>query len=182
MIVECSTCHSRYKIDENKITGGEAKFKCRKCNNIVDAHRAVATEVADIVSTDKKSRKKRIVVADDTEFFRMMLTDILAENGYEVITACDGEDALIKIKHEMPDVDLVLLDMYMPKVDGFKVIEELKKGVMGKDLPILALSGVFKSEEARVHMRELGIVGYIDKDTSTERILERVNMILRPEN
>ncbi len=53
---------------------------------------------------------------------------------------------------------------------------------MGKNLPILALSGVFKSEEDREHMRELGIVGYIDKDTPTERILERVNMILRPDN
>jgi len=164
-----------------------ARFKCKKCSSIVEAKLpAVATEdrsmsenkAANPDSKDSKDSKKRVIVADDTAFFRMMLTELLTEAGYEVITAVDGEDALIKIKHELPALDLVLLDMLMPKLDGFQVIEELKKGVMANNLPILALSGVFKSDADRDHMKKLGIVGYIDKDTPPDQILERVNMVL----
>ena len=184
MIVECQTCHSRYNVDPSKVPPSGARFKCRKCASIVEVKLPAAAEATSMpenetAKTDSQDRKKRVVVADDTAFFRMMLTDLLTEAGYEVITAVDGEDALIKIKHELPDLDLVLLDMLMPKLDGFQVIEELKKGVMANNLPILALSGVFKSDADREHMKKLGVVGYVDKDTPPDQILERVNMILR---
>ena len=142
------------------------------------AAEATSTPESEPAKIGSQDGKKRVVVADDTAFFRMMLTDLLTEAGYDVITAVDGEDALIKIKHELPALDLVLLDMLMPKLDGFQVIEELKKGVMANNLPILALSGVFKSESDRDHMKKLGVVGYVDKDTSPDQILERVNMVL----
>ena len=184
MIVECQTCHSRYNVDPSKIPPSGARFKCRKCASIVEVKSIATVEApAPLEGNDSckvdTPRKKRVVVADDTAFFRMMLSDLLTEAGYEVITAVDGEDALIKIKHELPDLDLVLLDMLMPKMDGFKVIEELNKGVMGRNLPVLALSGVFKSDTDRDHMKELGVLGYVDKDTPPDQILERVNMILR---
>ncbi len=184
MNVECQTCHSSYNVDPSKIPPSGARFKCRKCGSVVEVKLPAAAEATSMpekepAKTDSQDRKKRVVVADDTAFFRMMLTDLLTEAGYEVITAVDGEDALIKIKHELPDLDLVLLDMLMPKMDGFQVIKELKKGVMGKNLPILALSGVFKSDADRDHMKELGVLGYVDKDTPPDQIVERVNMILR---
>ena len=183
MKVECLACHSSYNVDPSKIPPTGARFKCRKCGSIVEVRQPAAAEATSMpengpAKTDSQDRKKRVVVADDTAFFRMMLTDLLTEAGYEVITAVDGEDALIKIKHELPDLDLVLLDMLMPKLDGFQVIEELRKGVMANNLPILALSGVFKSDADRDHMKKLGVVGYVDKDTSPDQILERVNMVL----
>ena len=184
MNVQCQNCHSSYNVDPSKIPPAGARFKCKNCGSIVEVKLPdVAEEVTSMpekgpAKTDSKDGKKRIVVADDTAFFRMMLSDLLTEAGYEVITAVDGEDALIKIKHELPDLDLVLLDMLMPKMDGFKVIEELNKGVMGRNLPVLALSGVFKSDTDRDHMKKLGVLGYVDKDTSPDQILERVNMIL----
>jgi len=175
MVVTCSGCSSNYKVNESSISGSHARFKCKKCGNLiefeVDAGPSTVEEL-------KGEVKKKIVVADDTAFFRIMLKDLLEAEGYEVVTANDGEDALIKIKHELPQLDLVLLDMLMPKMDGFQVISEVKKGVMGQSLPILALSGVFKSDSDREHMKELGILGYIDKDTPTEEIVRRVNMIL----
>ena len=184
MNIECQSCHSSYNIDPSKIPSSGARFKCKKCGSIVEVKRPDDAAEASSISKNKpakidsKDSKKKVIVADDTAFFRMMLTELLTEAGYEVITAVDGEDALIKIKHELPDLDLVLLDMLMPKLDGFQVIEELKKGVMANNLPILALSGVFKSDADRDHMKKLGIVGYIDKDTPPDQILERVNMVL----
>ena len=185
MNVECRSCHSSYNVDPSKIPPSGARFKCRKCDSIVEVQLpADPTDAPSVPEKEpakdyNKDSKKRVVVADDTAFFRMMLTELLTEAGYEVITAVDGEDALIKIKHELPALDLVLLDMLMPKLDGFQVIEELNKGVMANNLPILALSGVFKSDADRDHMKKLGVVGYVDKDTPPDQILERVNMILR---
>lgn len=184
MKVECQSCHSSYNLDPSKIPPTGARFKCRKCSAMVEVNPSAVVGEPSLLpkiepaKTDSEDSKKKVVVADDTAFFRMMLTELLTEAGYEVITAVDGEDALIKIKHELPDLDLVLLDMLMPKLDGFQVIEELKKGVMANNLPILALSGVFKSDADRDHMKKLGIVGYIDKDTPPDQILERVNMVL----
>ncbi len=173
MIVECGSCNKRYKLDDAKV-GDEGKvLKCPGCGGVIVAHKETGNQLG--------PRKKKIVVADDTDFFREMLKDMLTSSGYDVITAVDGEDALHKVKHELPELDLLLLDMLMPKIDGFTVIEELHKGAMGKVLPILALSGVFKSEEDRVRMKELGIAGYIDKSTPPDEIVRRVSMILEGE-
>ena len=184
MNVECLSCNSSYNVDPSKVPSGGGRFKCRKCGSILEVNlpdvtaESASIPMAEPAKVDSNDGKKRVLVADDTAFFRMMLTELLTEAGYEVITAVDGEDALIKIKHELPALDLVLLDMLMPKLDGFQVIEELKKGVMAINLPILALSGVFKSDADRDHMKKMGIVGYIDKDTQPDQILERVNMVL----
>ena len=191
MIIECTNCQSRFKVDESKIGSKSSKFKCSKCDSIIvvpalkkaedEVHHSMFKDKSDDQLASEGGRKKKIIVADDTSFFREMLNDIMTKEGYEVIVAENGEEALNKVKHELPDLDLLLLDMLMPKMDGFAVISEIKKGAMGKDLPILALSGVFKSEEDRERMKELGVAGYIDKDTPPEDILRRVNMILRPE-
>ena len=192
MIVECKNCHARYKLDEAKYGERGVKFKCSKCSAEVVVPPVKPPEPKEVTPAFMRKaeekpeesgvgRKKRVVVADDTAFFRIMLTDLMESNGYEVVTACDGEEALQTIKHELPNVDLVLLDMLMPKRDGFSVIREVKKGAMGENLPILAISGVFKSEEDREMMKELGVAGYIDKNTPPDQILQRVNMILNPE-
>ena len=191
MFIECTNCQSRFKVDESRVGSKGSKFKCSKCDNIIvvpalkkveeEAHHSMFKDKPDDQLASKAAGKKKIIIADDTSFFREMLKDIMTKDGYEVIVAVDGEEAFQKVKHELPDLDLLLLDMLMPKMDGFTVISEIKKGAMGKDLPILALSGVFKSEEDRERMKELGVAGYIDKDTPPEDILRRVNMILRPE-
>lgn len=167
MIVECKSCQSRFKLDDVKAEAG-GRFKCSKCGEIIDLKK-------------EGGLRKKIIVADDTEYFRSMIADLLVNQGYEVITAVDGEDALAKVKHELPELDLLLLDMVMPKMDGFTVIREISKGVMGKNLPILTLSGVVKSDEDKAMMRELGVKGYIDKSTPPEEILHRVDMLLKPD-
>jgi two-component system chemotaxis response regulator CheY len=173
LIIVCEACNKRYKLDDSKVRDKRMRLKCPGCGGVIVVHKDQGETGG--------PRKKKIVVADDTRFFREMLTDMLNSNGYDVITAVDGEDAFQKVKHELPDLDLLILDMLMPKMDGFKVIEEIQKGVMGKNLPILALSGVFKSEEDRARMKEYGITGYIDKDTPPDEIIRRVKILLEGE-
>lgn len=190
MVIECSSCHKRYKVDEKKIGSAGSKFKCKNCQSIIFVTKDPVIEAVNNLTVKSGvdaeesafEEKKRIIVADDTLFFREILKDVLSQNGYEVILAKDGEDALQKVKHELPDLHLLLLDMLMPKMDGFQVVNELRQGVMGQKLPIIALSGVFKNEEDRERMKKAGVLGYIDKDTPPDEILRRVNMILKPEN
>lgn len=182
MIVQCEGCKTKYRINEAIIGNKIRQFKCRKCQAavVISPPKAQTTEGVKAVTSDS-GKKKRVVVADDTAFFRVMLSDLLKNGGYEVIEAKDGEEAINKVMRELPDLDLLLLDMLMPKADGFTVIQEIKRTDEGRDLPILAVSGVFKSEEDRKLMKELGIVGYVDKNTPPGEILNRVNLILNPD-
>jgi len=182
MIIECSGCHKFYSVDEEKIPAAGSRLKCKHCDSVIEVKPPPATEIAAINNGNPEGKDtgqpggKRILVADDTAFFRTMIEDLLSEAGYEVITAVDGEDALEKIRQELPELALVVLDMLMPKLDGFQVIEELKKAGVSEELPILALTGVFKSDTDREYMKELGVAGYVDKSIPPERILDRIRM------
>ena len=73
-------------------------------------------------------RKKRILVVDDVEMFRVLMEDLLKKEGFEVLTARDGLEAIQVIKHELPDLDLVLLDLLLPHLTGFEVLKEVRSG------------------------------------------------------
>ncbi|MDT8317958.1 MAG: zinc-ribbon domain-containing protein [bacterium] len=93
MNVECQSCHTLYNIYPSKIPPKGAGLKCRKCSSIVEVKPpAVAPEAGSVsenkvAEPDSRDSKKRVLVADDSAFFRMMLTELLIEAGYEVITA-----------------------------------------------------------------------------------------------
>ncbi len=81
---------------------------------------------------------KKILIVDDEESIREPLKEMLVRNGYEVIMAEDGKKGLDEARKKKPD--LVLLDVNMPKMDGFKVLEELKKDKKTADIPVFMLT------------------------------------------
>lgn len=125
--------------------------------------------------------KRRIIVADDTRFFCQMLEDILTGAGYEVVLAHDGLEALKKVKAEMPNIDLLVLDLLMPKMTGFDVLREIRKDPQGAKLPVLAITGVFKQSSEIEMLRKLGAMGYISKNSPPDEILRRVKYALGEE-
>jgi DNA-binding response OmpR family regulator len=86
---------------------------------------------------------KKILVIDDDKNAVRFLSVVLSENGYEPIIAHDGHEGLQKVKEN--DVDLIVLDVMMPKKTGFVLFKELKKNDEYKDIPILMLTGVAAS-------------------------------------
>lgn len=120
--------------------------------------------------------KEKILAVDDTLLIRTMVKDILEKKGYEVITACDGEEALEKVYNEEPD--LIVLDLQMPKVDGFEVCQELKFDPEYQDIPIIMLT-------ARVEdinkMEGLGIGAddYITKPVDAKKLIKAVREVLK---
>ena len=121
---------------------------------------------------------KRILVADDTRFFCAVLEDLLTTEGYEVILAHDGLETLKKVKSELPRLDLLILDLLMPKMTGFEVLREIRKEPGGEGLVVLAITGVFKQSSEIEQLKKLGAIGYISKNSSPEEILRRVKFAL----
>ena len=96
---------------------------------------------------------KQVLVVDDDPNTRKYLSVVLSENGYDPVTACDGEEGLEKIKQLTPD--LVVLDVMMPKKSGLTLFKMLKKDPDCEHIPILMLTGVSGIlEEQEAHKDE----------------------------
>ena len=121
--------------------------------------------------------KKRILVADDTLPMRVMLQDVLQEAGYEVITAVDGEEAWNVIQEQTDQLDLLILDLLMPRMTGFEILEKLPQIKRPPHQKVLMITGIFKSAKEIDRLRDLGAAGYITKSALVDEILFRVNQV-----
>lgn len=116
----------------------------------------------------------KILLAEDDEFTRRGLADIFEEEGYTVITAADGEEALQMFREKKPD--LICLDIMMPKMNGYDVCKNIRKG--NKKIPVLFLSA--KSEEIdKVLGLELGADDYISKPFGVKEVIARIRAVTR---
>lgn len=125
-------------------------------------------------------RPKNIVIADDSVFFRTKLSDILRVEGYRVKFAENGQEAIDEVKANAENIDLLILDLQMPVVDGFGVLEWIKESGHGGKFPTLAMTGAFETTQILEKLKGLGASGYMPKDMSPEQIAFRVNKILFP--
>jgi DNA-binding response OmpR family regulator len=117
---------------------------------------------------------ERILVVEDELPMRTALQDVLQGEGYRVLTAADGESGLDRAIHEKPD--LVLLDVMMPRLDGFAVCAELRR--LSNPVPILMLTAKGRIED-RVNGLDVGADDYLIKPFSTEELMARVRALLR---
>lgn len=119
-------------------------------------------------------RKRTLVVVEDEDAIRRGVVDALTIAGYNVIEAADGEAGLAEARRA--DVDLVLLDLLLPKMDGLAVLEELR--VTHPSLPVLILTAR-GSEDDRVRGLKGGADDYVVKPFSARELLARVEAVLR---
>ncbi|MEM9090989.1 MAG: response regulator [Cyanobacteria bacterium P01_F01_bin.53] len=115
-----------------------------------------------------------ILVAEDDDRSRQALVNSLRAVGYEVIVAADGQQA-IDLFHATESVDLVILDVLMPRLDGFQVCKALR---VQSDVPII-MATVLGSAADRVTGLEMGANDYIVKPFSTKELIARIRSILR---
>ncbi len=116
---------------------------------------------------------KQILVVDDEDRIRQSLNGILGDEGYEVMEAKEGSQALKQIETDPPD--LVLLDIWMPGIDGMEVLERVKGQI--SSLPVIMISGHGNIELA-VKAVKLGAYDFIEKPLSLEKVLLTVNNAL----
>jgi CheY-like chemotaxis protein len=146
---------------------------------------------------------KRVLVVDDDENTRRFLSVALKANGYEAVTAEDGDDGYNKVQESKPD--LILLDVMMPKKTGFVLFKQLRRKEEFKDIPVIMLTAVAEVLEedetqaegetferpfdslrdslrkAIAKMRDEGLVKpevFIDKPIDPERLIEEVKSLI----
>ena len=117
----------------------------------------------------------RVLAVDDDHVIRGLLEVNLEMEGHQVMTAFDGQDALEKVREQKPD--LILLDVMMPRVNGWQVAEALKKDEATRDIPIVFLSA--RAMEADVRKgTDIGVEEYVTKPFDPIDLMELVSRLL----
>lgn len=126
------------------------------------------------------AKNVKVLIADDSKLWQRIVREMLTGAGYEAHVASDGLECVRKLKYELEDVSLVLLDIRMPELDGFGVLKELKNASLTAPIPVLAVSSDYREDHVE-RLKGLGAAGYLSKKAPLENILFRINRILYPE-
>jgi DNA-binding response OmpR family regulator len=118
---------------------------------------------------------KKILVVDDEPDVASLLTLLLKSQGYNVVSAGDGQEALEKARSEQPD--LILLDVMLPKMDGYKVARMLKFDENFSSIPIIMLTAKVQEKDKQIGM-EMGADDYVTKPFDTAALLAKVKAVL----
>jgi len=120
--------------------------------------------------------KYRILIVDDSLFVAKQLGQILTSEGYEIIaTAADGKDGVDKYKELCPNVDLVTMDITMPRMDGITALEQIM--AFDKNARVVMVSALGKEELVKKSLL-LGAKNYIIKPLDRKKVLERIGASL----
>lgn len=128
------------------------------------------------IPNEQGEAKQKILIADDEASIRRILETRLSMIGYDIVTAADGEEAVAVFNKENPD--LVVLDVMMPKMDGYGVCREIRRT---SDVPIIILTALGDVSE-RITGLELGADDYVVKPFSPKELEARVKSVLRRAN
>ena len=119
----------------------------------------------------------RVLVVEDNDMNMQLVEYLLEEGGYQIIKAASGEDAL-SIATSGEHVDLILMDIHLPGIDGLSVVREMKTDARTKAIPILALTAHAMRGD-RDRFLEAGCDGYISKPIDVKTFLTSVRQYLR---
>jgi len=124
----------------------------------------------------EKDLPKKILIVDDNQDSRELVVKVLKNKGYEIVEATDGEEAIEKAVGERPD--LIMLDISIPKLDGYEVTRRLKSQEQFKGTPIVALTAhAMKGDRAKA--LEAGCEGYISKPINIRELPDQVKSYIR---
>lgn len=120
--------------------------------------------------------KQKILIADDEQMVRLMVSRILGDE-YTVLEAADGEEAVDIARGQQPA--LILMDLMMPKLDGYAACLKIKSDQTTKGIPVVMLTAI-DHELNRKFAQEMGADGYITKPFTGESLLEETRRLLLP--
>jgi len=119
--------------------------------------------------------KRKILVVDDERYILHILDFSLGAEGYEVITAGDGEQAVERARTEHPD--LVVMDIMMPKMDGYEACRLIKSDPETRQIPVIILTAKGRDGDQK-RGRDAGADEYLTKPFSPAKLIERVHSVL----
>jgi DNA-binding response OmpR family regulator len=118
----------------------------------------------------------KVLVVDDEEYIQHILNFSFGAEGFEVVTAADGEQAIKMAKAEKPDI--IVLDIMMPKMDGYEACKRIKTDPQTKNIPVILLTAKGREVDRKLGA-EAGADDYVVKPFSPGRLIERVEGIMK---
>jgi len=119
---------------------------------------------------------KKILLVEDEKDLSKTIAFRLEANGYTVVTAYDGQDGFEKAKKEKPD--LIILDLMLPKMDGYKVCALLKSDARHSKIPIIIFTARAQAEDVKMG-KEVGADAYITKPFEPETLLSKIKELIK---
>ena len=119
---------------------------------------------------------KKILIVDDEPNIVMSLEYLFKKENFEVFIARDGEEAIEIVENNV--LDIILLDIMMPKVDGYKVLKHLKESTAFKNIKVIFLTAKNKSKDIELGLK-LGADKYITKPFSTKNLVKEVKQLIK---
>ena len=116
----------------------------------------------------------KILVADDEQNVRFLLGDLLRQYHHDVVTVADGEKAMIEVQRFMPD--LIILDIMMPKLDGYGVQKKLFEDYSTRKIPIIILTAMGKTKG--LFHDASNVVAFMEKPFINDELVKKVNEVL----
>jgi len=121
-------------------------------------------------------RMARILLAEDDRFLRKAAEATLRQRGFTVVTAVDGEEALRLARKDVPD--LILLDLIMPKLQGFEVLRALKQDPATAHIPVIVLSNLGQARDVQQTMEGGAVAYFVKANLSLQTLANRVEEVL----
>ena len=158
---------------ENKVFAGQIKSLL----NYLAAIESLSESESDLAEAPPESvRSNKVLVVEDSAVTRKVITMTLGRKGYDVILAKDGMEALARLNEERPG--LVLLDIIMPGMDGYKVLSIMKQTAEFKDIPVIMLTARDKIAD-KIKGKMAGTSEYLTKPFDPDELLEKANKYLK---
>ncbi len=195
MIVSCSQCGVKLKVDESKIKEGGSKLRCPKCQNVFTVYRPQAEPQAAVPPpapapphVEEKPKppvekwrldRRKVLVAHTGETVLNTVKGLLSGAGFETITATDGVQAMVEIERHKPAV--VVLDVGLPSIYGFEICDRLKNDERTSGVKVILIASIFdKTRYKREPTSLYGADDYIEKHHIQDAITKKVNRLLSP--
>ena len=123
---------------------------------------------------------QKVLIIEDEDVLRNILAKKLEKEGYEVVVAADGEKGMESVRNENPDI--VLLDILLPKKNGYQILEEMHDDVDLKKIPVLIISNSGQPVEVK-RLLELGACDYLVKaDFEPKEVIDKMRICLNKNN
>lgn len=127
-----------------------------------------------------QDRPRNILIVDDNLFFRVSMSEMLTDSGYSVSSVKNGREAIEKIKKDSGGIDLLILDLEMPDVDGFGVLRWLNENGRKGAFSVLMITSIDEPTRVMRSLKKLGAAGFLQKELPHEHLIININRILSP--
>jgi PleD family two-component response regulator len=164
------------RVNMSKVTALKY-LECLREKKLVDFQEIGTAKIWFLISGEEKTKEKiKVLVADDDKNVIYIIRSSLSPDLFEIIEATNGKEALGMVFAESPDI--LILDVMMPEMDGYKVCEELKEHDSTRDIPIIILSAKVSVDD-KLKAMSMGIHDYIVKPFDPRELEARIKMALR---